>query len=120
VPTTARSNSCYATVGFSTLEGATEALNMNGQDLHGRNIVVRSCVCVTCIRLSFVVTPLILQVSPSFLGLPEAHRRTGRKHGGVLGVDFTNLRLVDDCDQLLVSFLTARLSHQQHDKPLRG
>ncbi|KAH9963195.1 hypothetical protein BC827DRAFT_1194031 [Russula dissimulans] len=42
VPTTAYKSSCYATVGFSTLEGATQALNMNGQDLLGQSIVVRS------------------------------------------------------------------------------
>jgi len=72
VPTTSYQSSCYATVGFSTLEGATQALNMNGQDLLGQSIVV----------------------SPSFLGLPEAHPSTRWSYGElqVLGVDFTNLR----------------------------
>jgi hypothetical protein len=42
VPSGAHANTVYATVLFASVEGATQALAMNGSPLLGKKIVVRS------------------------------------------------------------------------------
>ncbi|KAH9975177.1 hypothetical protein BJV77DRAFT_1074564 [Russula vinacea] len=69
VPSGAHGNTVYATVLFASMEGATQALGMDGNPLLGKKIVV----------------------APSFLGLPEASRGIRRKPVAVCGVNFTKI-----------------------------
>jgi len=69
VPSGANGNTVYATVLFASVEGATQALAMDGNRLLGKKVVV----------------------SPSFLGLPEAIRGIRRKPVAVCGVNFTKI-----------------------------
>jgi len=70
VPSRDNPNTVYATIMFGSLEGATQALFMNGKPLLGKKIVV----------------------APSFLALPEANQITRRKPLKVCGVNLTGIR----------------------------
>lgn len=100
----------YATVVFANVEGATRALSLNGDTLLGKKIVVRSSA-TDGLRYS---RTHFLQVTASFLGLPEAKRGIRRKKSvQFCGVDFTKLRFVRRDDRYCCC-LTAGASDKVH------